>query len=200
MIDYENIYNTVALGLSEYLKCPVIRSNQNKQVPEYPYISCTITMPKSENKGTYGVYSDGIDRKTFTQTWSITVIAKTHDESVSLALKASAWLDYVGTVYLHDNSVVVQSVGGITNRDNFITNGYEYRNGFDVLFNVVDEIDNNTLETGAIDTVNIQENVITSKSYAEQIAELEKQLEQVNNTKTELENVIVRLKERQKGV
>ena len=140
MIDYENIRSVVAKGLREYLACPVVRSNQNEMPPDYPYISYTVTTPMSENKGTYGVCEDGTERKPFTQTWSISALSKDNAESVMLACKAREWLDRVGTTYLSDNNVVVQSVGSVTNRDNFLSVEYEYKNGFDVLFSLFDVV------------------------------------------------------------
>lgn len=140
MIDYENLRITVAKGLKDYLGCPVIRSNQNAEPPPYPYVSYTITTLMSENRGTYGRYDDGVARKPVTCIWSITVQSDDNIKSVTLANKAREWLDYAGTVYLNDNNVIVQSVGGVTNRDNVLSVEYEYRNGFDVVFWLYDEI------------------------------------------------------------
>ena len=156
MVDYENIRKTVVKGLKDYLKCPIIRSNQTAEPPPYPYISYTITIPKSENKATYGEYEDGKARKPVTQTWSITVQSKDNAESLTIANKAQEWLDYVGTVYLGDNGVNVKSVSGVQNRDNFITIDYECRNGFDCVFSCFDEIgETAAATTGDINSVSI---------------------------------------------
>ena len=48
MIDYEGLRQIVAKGLKNYLGCPVIRSNQNKKPPAYPYVLYTITTLKSQ--------------------------------------------------------------------------------------------------------------------------------------------------------
>ncbi|MGN1456958.1 MAG: LIC_12616 family protein [Acutalibacteraceae bacterium] len=139
MIDYKSIRDVVCKGLKKYLKVPVIRNNQNEEPPEYPYVSYTITTLESQNKGTYGEYEDGIDRKAIKQTWSITVQSDNNDESVMLASKAREWLDHSGTRYLNDNNIIVEQVGNITNRDNIISIEYEYKNGFDVVFWLYDE-------------------------------------------------------------
>lgn len=153
MFDYDGMRTIVATGLSKYLGCPVVRSNQNEAPPKYPYVSYTVTQLLSQNKGTYGVYEDGKDRKAFTQTWSISALSADNTESVNLAIKAREWLDHVGTVYLSDNGVDVQSVGVVTNRDNVLTVEYEYKNGFDVVFSLFDEVDNGMEEAGYIETV-----------------------------------------------
>lgn len=140
MIDYEKMRVTVVKGLRAYLDCPVIRSNQTAELPPYPYISYTVTTLMSANRGTYGEWDDGIARKQVTTTWSITALSGDNAESVALAMKAREWLELVGQTYLNDNKVIVQSVGAITNRDNILTYGYEYRNGFDCVFWCHDEV------------------------------------------------------------
>lgn len=116
-------------------------------MPQYPFVSYTVTELMSANNGTYGEWDDRKARKAVTTTWSITALSDDNSESVSLAMKARNWLEYVGRVYLNDNNVIVQSAGGITNRDNVLTYGYEYRNGFDCVFWCYDEIEMPEVET-----------------------------------------------------
>lgn len=156
MIDLQAIRTTVVKGLKEYLGIPVIRSNQTGEPPPYPYVSYTIITPMSQNKGTWGKYTDGKERKPTTQTWSVTIQSNDNAEAVELAIKAHEWFDHIGTVYFDDNSIVVQSVGNISNRDNMITIEYEYRNGFDVVLWLLSEIDDTTAATGTIETAVIQ--------------------------------------------
>lgn len=151
MIDNENLRLTVCKGLKEYLGIPVIRSSQNAEPPEYPYLSYTVTTLESANHGTWGVYRDGTDRIPVTQVWSITVQSDNERESTELAIKAREYLDHRGTRYLNDHDVIVQRVSDITNRDNLITIDYEYRNGFDVVFYMFDEAVNTIDETGVIE-------------------------------------------------
>lgn len=134
MIDIENMRMVVVKGLKKYLNCPVIRSNQAAEAPPYPYLSYTVTTLMSANNGTYGEYDDYKARKPVTSIWSITAQSDDNIESVTLANKAKNWLDYVGTVFLNDNDVIVQSTTNVTNRDNVLTSEYEYKNGFDVVF------------------------------------------------------------------
>lgn len=202
MIDFVNLENTVTDGLEKYLGCPVIRSNQNEEPPKYPYLSYTRINPKGESKAmSYGVYEDGTERTPTTHTWSITALSDDDAESLTLAVKACEWFMRVGTVYLNDNDVVVGSVSGVTNRDNLLTVDYEYRNGFDVVFNIDDVIDSPTEETTEIiETVKIEQIEVGGKSYEDMVADLEKQLDDVTLQKAELENAINRLKNRIEGV
>ena len=161
MIDYENIRLVIAKGLKEYCKCPVIRSNQNEPLAEvlpekqYPYISYTITTPKGANDGSYGEYEDGIKRTPVTQIWSVTAVSDNDSESVTLACRANEWLDLVGRTILSDNDIIVVSVGGITNRDNFISVAYECRKGFDFTLSLMDEIEGTAEQDGYIETAEI---------------------------------------------
>lgn len=171
MIDYDKIRTIVATGLRKYVGCPVVRSNQNEEMPKYPYLSYTVTTLMSENKGSYGEYEDGIDRKPFTQIWSITSLSDNETESVTNAMKARQWLDHVGTVYLGDNNVDVQSVGSITNRDNILTTEYEYRKGFDVVFSLFDEVKNPIEESGEIESLDLGFGEVDKPLTAEQAIE-----------------------------
>lgn len=169
MIDFENLYKTVTKGLKDYVGCPVIRTNQNANPPAYPYLSYTVTTYQSENKGTYGVYEDGIDRKPTTQTWSITAQSDDNMECLKLINKAHEWLDHKGTTYLSDKGVIVQWVGTATNRDNLLTSEYEYKQGFDVVFDLMDEIGNSVEEIGVIEAVEIDGETVTPPVSVEEL-------------------------------
>lgn len=194
MIDYENLKNTVTSGLEKYCGCIVRRSNQNSPLPSYPYLSYTITTFMSANKGTYGVYADGKDRKQVTQTWSITAISGNDAESKMLANKARQWLEHIGSTYLNDNNVYVQSVGGITNRDNLLTTEYEYRNGFDVFFNVFDVVDNPIEEIGYIETAKINGEVVKERKSTEELLKEAENIIDIQN------DALSRLNKRLEGV
>ena len=178
MIDYDGIRKAVVKGLKEYLGCPVVRANQNENMPEYPFIAYTITTLMSANNGTYGEYEDGTLRKSVTQTWSISALSDDSTKSVTLAVKAREWLDRVGKLYLTENNVIVQSIGGITNRDNFLTVEYEYKNGFDVVFWLFDEINGESIDEGRIETVGIGDMSVETPPTVEELNEmLEKRLD-----------------------
>lgn len=157
MIDIENMRQVIVSGLTNHLNCPVVRSNQNEEPPEeYPFVSYTITRLLSNHKGTWGEYSDGKDRTQATQTWSITIQSDDNSECMQLALSAHDYFERLGVQYLKDNNINVQSVDEITNRDNILTTEYEYRNGFDVVFGVMNETESKTDIVGYIETAEIR--------------------------------------------
>lgn len=180
MIDYENMRNIVVKGLKDYLQCPVIRTNQNEEPPAYPYVSYTITTLASENKGTYGEYSDGQDRKPITQTWSITAQSDKSGEDIELIMKAREWLERVGNLYLNDNNIIVQSVGNVSNRDNVLTMEYEYKHGFDVVFWLFDTVENPITKDDVIESVSFDDTTIEKVDYPKIIEELNAEIEKMN--------------------
>ncbi len=153
MVDNVKLRETVISGLKKHLRVPVIRSSQNAEPPEYPYLSFTVTTVESANNGTWGVYSDGKDRIPVKQTWSITALSENDLESVTLAEKARDFSCHSGVCYLRDRGVIIEKATAITNRDNMITIEYEHRNGFDVVFWVMSEEENPVEKTGYIETV-----------------------------------------------
>ncbi len=153
MIDFENVRNTIVKALKEYLGCEVVLANQTAPIPKYPYVSFSVTTPLVANGGTWGRCDDGKDRKQIEQIWSITVQSDNTQESVDMCLKAYNWLDHIGTQFLSDNKIVVQRLENITNRDNLLSVYYEYRNGFDVVFSLMDEINVNEIDEGEIETI-----------------------------------------------
>lgn len=156
MIDFERVRKVIVKALKEYLGCEVILANQTAPIPKYPYVSFSITTPVVANKGTWGRCDDGTDRKQIEQIWSITVQSNKTQESMDICLKAYDWLDHIGTLFLNDNNIVVQRLENITNRDNLLSVGYEYRNGFDVVFSLMDEISVDELGEGEIETIEIE--------------------------------------------
>lgn len=153
MIDFEKIRLTVAKSIKEHLQIPVIRTNQNAEPPQYPYIGYTVTTLMKTNNGTYGEFIEDIDgesvkiyRKEFQQIWSFTAYSDDDLQSKTLALKLYDFLDKIGSISMSDNEIVIQRIENITNRDNLLTTDYEYRNGFDVTFAFMNEIVEKTEE------------------------------------------------------
>lgn len=171
--------SAIRKGLHDHLGVQVIRSNQAGDLPSYPYISYTITTVSSQNNGTYGEYEDGVNRKSVTQTWSWTVQAEDDEQAMELALRARDWFDYYGRQYLANLGVIVQSLTGISNRDNMLTIEYEYRKGFDVVFSMVDEVAGKEETVGSVEGVTLNNAEFEVESIDDLNEALEKRLDGV---------------------
>lgn len=156
MIPYVKNETVVVSGLAAHLGITIKRTNQTAPAPAYPYGAYTVTTLASANNGTWQRHPDGKDRKLVRSIWSLSFMSDDNDQSVQLAVKARDWLEHTGRTYLKDHDIIVQSTTEITNRDNVLTAGYEYKNGFDVVFYVYDEVENPVEETGYIETLETQ--------------------------------------------
>lgn len=150
MVDLYTLRRTVSQGLKEYLGIPVIRGNQEKEAPAHPYAAYNVTTPATKNGGTYQQHEDGTDRKLVKSIMSLSFLAKDYDESMMYASKAREWFDHSGRTWLSERGIIVQSVTDITNRDSILSGEYERKNGFDVTFNVYDEVKSLTETNGTI--------------------------------------------------
>jgi len=154
LIDVRGIETTVVNGLGKFVGCPVIASNQTAPAPKYPYISHTITTAFVSDAKGFCVADDGRRFKQFNQVWSFTSQSDNDIESLFVALKIKNYFDLAGKTYLNDNGIVVVRTGNVSNRDNIITINYEYRNGIDVTFRLLDIIEKSDAETaGYIENV-----------------------------------------------
>lgn len=159
MVDYDTLRIAVIKGLKKYLNCPIIRNNQNAEPPPFPYVTYQITTPSTQNNGTYGEYSDGKARKPVNHIWSITTHSNDYSEALTIANKARDWLDFVGTTYLSDNGIDVQSVTNITDRSNVLTVDYRYSYGFDCIYSTFDVVIMPDKET--IENISLEEDMMS---------------------------------------
>lgn len=137
-------------------------ANQTSPVPGYPYVSYTITTMAETKGGTYGFFNGNYYKQT-NQIWSFTVQSNDQTECSNLALDVYDYFAHHGCSYLSDNNISVINISNITSRDNFITAKYEYRQGLDVRFGLMDEIKPKEEETGEyIETVKL-ESIIEDK-------------------------------------
>lgn len=140
MINLENIRAVIVKGLRKYLGVEIIRSSTANRLPKLPFCSYTITSVLENVRGTWGRYDDLTDKIPAAQTWSITLNSEDFGECSRLALTAHDYFSKAGVNHLKDNGIVVKSVGVIVPRDNFLSIDYEYRQGFDVSFGLMNEL------------------------------------------------------------
>lgn len=195
MINTDKLRITVVTGLKKYTGTALIRGNQNAEPPPFPYSTYNITTYATQNKGTYGEYADGKARKPVNQIFSFTTHSDNYTEAFTIANKMRDWLDYVGSVFLSDEGVNVQSVGAVTDRSNVLTVDYQYSFGFDCVFAVFDEVE--IPDTGTIDTMSIEKDVF--ENLENRLDGIERVAYGSNKTTTEEDALIEALKKRLSG-
>lgn len=125
-------------GIQAELGCTVVKSNLVEHVPEYPYISFTMTGIRTSQR----TYADAESPYVPAQiTYSWTVQSNDDDEALELAHRLHDWFEMTGRMYLKDNGMVFTDIGGIQERDNMITLEYEYRKGFDCILHLMNYVD-----------------------------------------------------------
>ena len=155
MINYDDIWIPLQAGLENYVGKPVIQAETNGKQPPYPFISIKDT-------STFNVGQPAITNNVETQTikqdiemvLSLTVHAKTIEESKDLCMKAQGYFLGKGAIELSDAGIAIVDVLPATNRDVFLTIDYERRYGFDVRLRIQGQ---ETYGIDVIETVTIQE-------------------------------------------
>lgn len=143
MIQMKPMEKIVLDGIKAHLKnyefrpCQVIRQNQNSPAPSYPYVSYTVLTPNAADQKGWSTVEGGRHFKPVRQIWSITVQSDRCQESQEIAAALSEWFSFSGNLYLSDHGIVPEKVTSITSRDTLLTVDYEYRNGFDVTFGMI---------------------------------------------------------------
>ncbi|HFJ9472608.1 TPA: hypothetical protein ACGW3J_005313 [Bacillus paranthracis] len=130
-------------AIKNHCGAPIIMADQMGERPEVPHATYKLTTPYGKAVGQAeetGVVINGeyklqrlSDYKT---TISFTAYAMEDDDSVTLAQKIYDWFSFAGVDVLQSIGVAVADQTDIINRDAFVIEDYERRNGFDVILRV----------------------------------------------------------------
>lgn len=130
-------------AISKHCTAPIIMADQMGERPKVPHATYKLTTPYGKAVGQAeetGVVIDGkyklqrlSDYKT---TISFTAYAMDDDDSVELAQKIYDWFSFAGIDVLQSIGVAVADQTDVINRDAFVIEDYERRNGFDVILRV----------------------------------------------------------------
>lgn len=134
-------------AIAEYAGAPIIQADQNGPTPKGSHATYKLTTPYGKAVGqaeeTTFVEDDVVkirrvdDYKT---TISFTAYDFDDDVSLELAQKIYDWFAFAGLDKLQQIGVAVVEQFDIINRDAFVINEYERRNGFDVILRVPREL------------------------------------------------------------
>lgn len=143
--------------LNTYCQVPIIEADQKGDKPDGPHAVFKITSPFLKGVGqaeetpiqTADTYK--IKRvESYRVAISFTSYAMDEEKSLELAQKLYDWFAFFGYEYLDAIDVVLVEQTEVSNRDAFVINDYERRNGFDVILELTREI---TKDVGYIETV-----------------------------------------------
>lgn len=171
-MDIVQIRDAVIAPLNQFLlmEMPgvmIIEADQDGDRPKGPHATYKITSPHIKDVGMPFESVEETDTtvflrqdKSFKVAFSINAYAVDIDESISLATRLHEWFDFIGQEVFEDNDLALVEIGNIENRDAFIVDGYERRNGFDVIIRAAKTV---KLDVGYIEKVEINDKIYTKE-------------------------------------
>lgn len=125
----------------------IIEADQKGDRPDGAHATFKITSPyikgvgQAEEIGEFGETSYQLRRvDPFKRVLSFTAYDMDEDISHELAQQIHDWFSYHGYDFLTINNIVVAEQSAVSNRDAFVIDGYERRNGFDVTLRMTREM------------------------------------------------------------
>ncbi len=143
LFDIPAIRNPIIKGAYQKLQCPLIRVDQTGDVPDYPYVTYTITSPRIAQSQHEIDVTTALGRtrtKTVEMVFSFTAYSEKEDETMDLCMKLVEHFDRTARDDLRDIGIVVVNIGSIDNRSVFLAEHYERRQGLDVRIRVIDRL------------------------------------------------------------
>lgn len=130
-------------AINKHCAAPIIMADQMGERPKVPHATYKLTTPYGKAVGQAeetGVVINGEYKlqklSDYKVTISFTSYAMDDDDSVLLAQKIYDWFSFDGLDVLQSVGVAVADQTDIINRDAFVIEDYERRNGFDVILRV----------------------------------------------------------------
>lgn len=155
------IRDSVIIPLHEFAGVPVIEQDDIGDQPTGPHATYKFTSAYIKDVGMGEEWAEETQstytlnrREMFKVTLSFNAYDMDSDESYDLATKLNEWFRFYGQELLESAGIAVVSVGNIENRDSFVVDEYERRNGFDVILRVGKEM---ALDVGYIEKVEIND-------------------------------------------
>lgn len=130
-------------ALSQYCGSPIILADQIGPRPKVAHMTYKMTTPYGKSPGQAEETAVEINGEyklkrvsDYKTTISFTSYAMDEVDSIDLAQKVHDWFSFDGLDTLQSIGVAVVMLTDVTNRDAFVINDYERRNGFDVILRV----------------------------------------------------------------
>lgn len=158
--------NAIQERLAAHVGCPVVLSDGTQEMPEVPYCYYGVLAPRSTGHA-FGLTElvdtpEGLIRRRsepVSATMSFTFCSKDReatggyiygeDEALALAEKAHGFFLLNGhNIVTEYGDIVIQNIGGVTNRSGFLVTDTVRRYGFDIRFGYIraDEMPTETIQ------------------------------------------------------
>jgi hypothetical protein len=131
-------------ALTTFCGSPIIMADDMGEKPNGPHATYKITTKFGKGVGraeeTFEQSADGLKIKRveeYKAIFSFTAYAMDDDESMDLAQQIYDWFAFDGYEFLDQFGIVIADQTDVINRDAFIVENYERRNGFDVIFRII---------------------------------------------------------------
>lgn len=134
-------------ALKTFCNVPIIEADQTGNKPDGPHATFKITTPYMRGVGqSYDVFEPMLNQlkmsrvDEFKRVISFTAYDLDDDASFDLAQQIHDWFSFNGYDFLGSNNMVVADQSAVSNRDAFVIDGYERRNGFDITLRLTREL------------------------------------------------------------
>lgn len=142
-----DIQNAIIPALKTFCGVPIIEADGMGEKPEGAHATFKFTMAYGKGIGqAEETAAPGADGYTLTRvesyraTLSMSAYDLDNDTSRELAQRMYDWFSFHGYDHLNEQNIVVSEVTDVINRDTFVLENYERRNGFDVIIRVTREL------------------------------------------------------------
>lgn len=149
MSEIADFKNLLIPEIKAFCSAPIIEADQTGDKPTGGYATFKVTSPYGKDVGGDIPEEIGDDSQatyqlklveSFKRVVSFTAYNMDPDASFDLAQTIHDWFKFYGYDFLDSNGWVVVSIADVTNRDAFIIEDYERRNGFDVTLRLSREL------------------------------------------------------------
>jgi hypothetical protein len=162
-VKISEIRDALIIPLHTFAGVPVIEQEDTGDQPTGPHATYKFTSSYIKDVGMSEEWAEASEdtyvlkqQETFKVALSITAYAADSDASFDLAMTLREWFQFYGQDDLEAANIAVVNLGNVDNRDAFVVDEYERRNGFDVILRVSKEL---SMDVGYIEKVEINDKI-----------------------------------------
>ena len=159
MIDYTQTRTDILTGLRDYIRGThdgllIIEQNPSAKEPDRPYLTMQLTSPyipegqQAIEETELVAHADPAwdwdieytRHSNDTMSCSFNIYGENADQAINIGLLAQEWFKFNGLDYLRGKGVVVVECMALQNRETYVVDSWERRQGFDVIFRVLSTV------------------------------------------------------------